>query len=349
VGPNPYVIEPHWADWKLVLEMFVAGVAAGTFLFIALANFASDRIFRTRTVRTERTDRTVRTDRTSVVVDEDVEVAARAGLVPFPLMLLVGLLLVVDLGEPFRFLNIVFRSPGAAERGPLPIMFNLNSPMNWGTYIIMVFGLFATVAFLDALWHRRTFRGLSIVETLSHNPIWLAIGAFFALATGAYSGVLVNVTSQNVWGDTILLGAAYVAFSALSGMAVAAIIADRMGARRTAAAVQNALFWFAAICGVIVLLIVLNLALVGRAFPLIADLEFLVAPVFWIGVVGLAILYPLLTYWRGGPVRVRRSGTTTLAVAGYDLGRLAIVGAGVLIGVLAFRYVLLYSAAAAVH
>jgi hypothetical protein len=217
VGPNPYVIEPHWADWKLVLEMFVAGVAAGTFLFIALANFASDRIFRTRTVRTERTDRTVRTDRTSVVVDEDVEVAARAGLVPFPLMLLVGLLLVVDLGEPFRFLNIVFRSPGAAERGPLPIMFNLNSPMNWGTYIIMVFGLFATVAFLDALWHRRTFRGLSIVETLSHNPIWLAIGAFFALATGAYSGVLVNVTSQNVWGDTILLGAAYVAFSALSG------------------------------------------------------------------------------------------------------------------------------------
>jgi hypothetical protein len=48
-------------------------------------------------------------------------------------------------------------------------------------------------------------------------------------------------------------------------------------------------------------------------------------------------------------VRVRRSGTTTLAVAGYDLGRLAIVGAGVLIGVLAFRYVLLYSAAAAVH
>jgi formate-dependent nitrite reductase membrane component NrfD len=94
---------------------------------------------------------------------------------------------------------------------------------------------------------------------------------------------------------------------------------------------------------------VLNLALVGRAFPLIADLEFLVAPVFWIGVVGLAILYPLLTYWRGGPVRVRRSGTTTLAVAGYDLGRLAIVGAGVLIGVLAFRYVLLYSAAAAVH
>lgn len=327
--PNPYVLEPHWANWMLVVEMFVAGVAAGTFLFIALANLASDR------------NRTV--------VNEDQEVAARAGFVPLPLMLLVGILLVVDLGEPGRFLNIVFRSPGAPERGPLPIMFNGNSPMNWGTWVIIVFGLFATVAFLDALWHRRMFRGLSLVETLSHHPVWLAIGAAFALGTGAYSGVLLNVTSQNVWGDTVLIGAAYVAFSALSGMAVAAIIADRMGARRTAFAVQNALFWFAAVCGVIVLLLVLNLALVGRAFPLVADVDQLVAPIFWLGVVGLAILYPLLTYWRGGPIRVKRTGATTLAVAGYDLGRLAFVGVGVLVGVLAFRYVLLYSALAALQ
>lgn len=340
--PNPYVLEPHWANWMLVVEMFVAGVAAGTFLFIALANLATDR-----TIRSIGTDRRTRTDR--AVVNEDVEVAARAGFVPLPLMVLVGILLIVDLGEPFRFLNIVFRSPGAAERGPLPLMFNGNSPMNWGTWVIIIFGLFATVAFLDALWHRRTFRGISLIETLSHNPIWLAVGGVFALATGAYSGVLLNVTSQNVWGDTALVGAAYVAFSALSGMAVAAIIADRMGARRTASAVQNALFWFAAICGVIVLLLVINLALVGRAFPLVADLDQLVAPIFWLGVVGLAILYPLLTYWRGGPVRVRRSGTTTLAVAGYDLGRLAFVGVGVLIGVLAFRYALLYSALAAVQ
>lgn len=326
--PNPYVIEPHWANWMLVLEMFVAGVAAGTFLFIALANLA--------------------TDRSKVSATEDQDVAARAGFVPLPLMLLVGLLLVVDLGQPLRFLNIVVRSPLAPERGPLPLMFNSNSPMNWGTWVIIVFGLFVTVAFLDALWHRRVFRGVSLVEALSHNPIWLAVGAIFALATGAYSGVLLNVTSQNVWGDTFLMGGLYVAFSALSGMAVAAIVADRAGARRTAAAVQNALFWFAAVAGVLLLLFVVNLAVAGRVTLLLADLDLLVAPAFWIGVVGLAILYPLVTYWRGGPVRVKRTGSTTLAVAGYDLGRLAIVGAGVLLGVLAFRYVLLFSALAAV-
>lgn len=327
--PNEYVIEPHWANWMLVLEMFVAGIAAGTFLFIALANLTPGR--------------------NRAVVAEDQEVAARAGFVPLPLMILVGILLVVDLGEPQRFLNIVFRSPAAPERGPLPLMFNPNSPMNWGTWIIIIFGAFATVAFLDALWHRRTFRRISLVETVSHNPIYLIVGTFFALATAAYSGVLLNVTSQNVWGDSFLMGALYVAFSALSGMAVAAIIADRAGTRRTASAVQNALFWFAAVSGVLVLLFVINLAVAGRVTPMLTELEFLVAPLFWIGVVGLAIAYPLLAYWRGGPVRVRRSGTTTLAVAGYDLGRLAMVGAGVLLGVLAFRYVMLYSALAATH
>jgi formate-dependent nitrite reductase membrane component NrfD len=327
--PNPYVIEPHWANWMLVLEMFVAGVAAGTYVFIALANLAADR--------------------TRPVANEDQEVAARAGFVPLPLMLVVGALLIVDLGEPLRFLNLIIRSPEAAERGPSPLMFNGNSPMNWGTYVIIIFGLFATVAFLDALWHRRTFRGLSLVEALSHNPVWVAIGAFFALATGAYSGVLINVTSQNVWADSFLVGALYVAFSALSGMAVAAIVADRSRARRTAAAVQNALVWFAGLSGILLLLFVLNLALVGRAGPLVAELDQLVAPVFWVGVVGLAIAYPLLAYWRGGPTRVRSGGGTTLEVAGYDAGRLAMVGAGVLLGVLAFRYAILFSALAATH
>lgn len=325
--PNPYVLEPHWANWMLVIEMFVAGIAAGAYLFIALANLSPDR--------------------NRAVVAEDQEVGARVGFIPLPMMVLVGILLIVDLGQPLRFMNLIFRSPAAPERGPLPTMFNPNSPMNWGTWVIIIFGLFATVAFLDALWHRRTWRGLSLVETLSHNPIWLAVGAFFALATGAYSGILLNVTSQNVWGDSFLMGALYVAFSALSGMAVAAIVADQAGSRRTASAVQTALVWFAAIAGILTLLFVVNLAVAGRVTPMLTELEFLVAPIFWIGVVGLAILYPLLTYWRGGPVRVRRSGTTTLAVAGYDLGRLALVGTGVLLGVLAFRYVILYSALAA--
>ncbi|MGH2499836.1 MAG: NrfD/PsrC family molybdoenzyme membrane anchor subunit [Candidatus Limnocylindria bacterium] len=308
---NEYLIEPHWANWMLVLEMFAAGVAAGTFLFIALANLAGGK---------------------GRAGTEDREVAARLGFVPLPLMLVVAILLVVDLGQPFRFLNLVVRSPIAEERGPSPIMFNLNSPMNWGTAVIVVFGLFTLVAFLDALFHTGRWR-LALSEALSHNPVWLAIGAFFALATGAYSGVLINVTSQNVWGDTFLLGALFAAFSALSGMAVAAIATDRMRAPRTAGAVRSGLIGFAAICGLLLALLVINLLAVGRASPLIGTMRELVAPVFWIGVVGAAILAPIVL------LLLRRRPAT----------RLAVVGVVVLAGVLAFRYSMLYSALAAVE
>lgn len=330
--PNTYVIEPHWANWMLVLEMFVAGLAAGTFFVIALMNFSAAK---------------------GADGAEDREVAARLGFLPLPLMLVVAVLLIVDLGEPGRFLNIIFRSAAAPERGPSPLMFNENSPMTWGTYVIAIFGALTLIPFLDALLHtRRLDRKGSLgglVEQLAHSPIGMAVCATFALAVGTYSGILLNVTSQNVWGDTILLGALYMVFSALSGAAVAAIVADRWRFPRSAAAIRQLLVSTAAIAGLLVLILVLNLAVVGRATPLIADLDALVAPVFWLGVVGLAIAYPLLTLWRGGTARVKRSGTSATVVAGYDIGRLAMVGAGVLLGVLAFRYVLLYSALAALH
>ncbi|HET8568366.1 MAG TPA: NrfD/PsrC family molybdoenzyme membrane anchor subunit [Candidatus Limnocylindria bacterium] len=328
---NPYVLEPHWANWMLTLEMFVAGVAAGTFFLIALMNAASAP---------------------GRAGAEDREVAARLGFIPMPLMLVVAILLIADLGEPGRFMNIIFRSPIAEERGPGIFMFNPNSPMTWGTYVIALFGLLTLVPFADALLHTgRLGREpvaadrRRILETVAHHPIGMAFCALVALAVGTYSGVLLNVTSQNVWGDTILLGAMYMVFSALSGAAVAAIVADRLGYARTASAVRSLLVWFAAISGLLLLVFLVNLAAVGRASPLVADLDQLVAPIFWIGVVGLAILYPLLALWRRGPVVTR--GGRSLAVAGLDLGRLAVVGTGVLIGVLAFRYVLLYSALAA--
>lgn len=330
--PNTYVLEPHWANWMLVLEMFVAGLAAGTFFVIALMNFSAAK---------------------GADGAEDREVAARLGFLPLPLMVVVAILLIVDLGEPGRFMNIIFRSAAAPERGPSPLMFNGNSPMAWGTYVITIFGALTLIPFLDALLHTgRLGRngGLgALTERFAHSPIGMAVCALVALAVGTYSGILLNVTSQNVWGDTILLGAMYMVFSALSGAAVAAIVADRWSFPRTAAAVRQLLVWTAAIAGVLLLILVVNLAIVGRATPLIADLDALVAPVFWLGVVGLAIAYPLLTLWRGSPVRVKRSGASTAVVAGYDVGRLAVVGAGVLLGVLAFRYVLLFSALAAIH
>ncbi len=307
-----YLSEPHWANWVLTLEMFVAGVAAGTFFFIALANIVGNA--------------------------EDREVAARLGFLPAPLMLLAAILLTLDLGQPGRFLNLVFTSPAATER-PGPFMLNPNSPMNYGTYVILVFGLLTVIPFLDALRHTgRLPAGAEIVEAVAHNKLGMVVCALFALATGSYSGILLNVTNQPVWSDTYIQGGLYVVFSALGGFAAAAIAADRMRARETAGAVRTGLAGIAVIAAILVAIFVGNLVALGAAQPLIGAMTALVAPAFWIGAVGLAIVYPIVVVATGARLQVARVNASSLAV----------VGTLVLLGVLAFRWSVLHSALAAV-
>jgi hypothetical protein len=341
-----YVLEPEWAVWLVVLEMFIAGLAAGTYLVIAFLNFSAGR---------------------GSAGDEDRELAARLGLLPAPLMAITALLLILDLGQQLRFGNLILRSPFAPERGPLPFMFNPNSPMSWASWLLPLFGLATAIVFVDGLLHSGVIRtqrgerrgGLAAFEPLAHNPVILAIGSVLAVSIAAYSGVMISVTNQPIWSDTILLGGLFVAFSALSGMAAAAIVADRLRAAGTAGAVRTGLVSYAAITGVLLAVFVIWIAVSGNAAHLIAGVEtgpvfVLTGPVFWIGVVGLAILYPIVVLGGGlrlaGRTRTTGTGTAGRAVLGnLALDRLAVVGAGVLLGALAFRYAILYSALAALH
>jgi hypothetical protein len=211
--------------------------------------------------------------------------------------------------------------------------------MNYGTYVILVFGLLTVIPFLDALRHTGLLpMGGRVVEALAHNPVGMFICAVFALATGSYSGVLLNTTNQPVWSETYLQGALYVAFSALGGFAAAGIAADRMGTRETAGAVRTGLMGITLVAGVLVALLVGNLVALGSAQPLIGALTAFVAPAFWVGAVGLAILYPLVVTATGARLRLANVNVTSLAA----------VGALALLGVFAFRWSILHSALAAV-
>ncbi|HEY8655416.1 MAG TPA: NrfD/PsrC family molybdoenzyme membrane anchor subunit [Candidatus Limnocylindria bacterium] len=304
--PGTYVLNPEW-EWPIMLALFIAGLASGTYAAMGLIHFAGDR--------------------------GDQAVAHRIAFVPLPLMAIVPLFLIFDLGQPGRFLNLIFRSSAAPERGPSPIMFNANSPMNWGSLAIIIFSGFALVAFVDALHHSGRLR-LPWLEGIAHNVPFLVLGELTALVVSGYSGVLLNVTNQGVWSDTFLVGALFIVFSELSGLAVAAIVSDRMGATRTSAALRTALFGAAAVSTVLLVIFLVSLASDGAALrALIASL--LVGPVFWIGVVGAALLVPLV-------LLVPRARA-------LPSGRLAMVGVVVLLGVLAFRYAMFYSAIAFVQ
>lgn len=298
--PQTYVLSPGW-EWLIMLALFAAGVASGTYSVMELMQWGGDK--------------------------GDRPVIDRMGLVPMPLMLLTPILLTLDLGQPGRFLNLLFTSAGATER-PGPLMFNPNSPMSWGSWAMLVFAPFTLVAFLESLQRTRGAR-IPLVGALSRNPVWLAIGGLLALVTSAYSGVLINVTNQGVWSDTYLVGGLFIAFSELSGMAVAAIVAGRLRAGRTASGVRTGLFGTAAVSAVLLALLLGNLVAIGSWRALAASL--LVGPVFWIGAVGAAVVLPL--------VAVRQSWWP-----GFD--RLVVLGVVVLAGVLAFRYAMFFSAIA---
>ena len=108
--PTKYVLPPEW-EWPITIALFIAGIASGTYAAMGLIHFAGDK--------------------------NDQPVAYRLGFIPLPLMLVVPLLLIIDLGQPGRFLNLLIKSPAAAERGG-PLMFNSNSPMNWGSWAMVI-------------------------------------------------------------------------------------------------------------------------------------------------------------------------------------------------------------------
>ncbi|HYU02550.1 MAG TPA: NrfD/PsrC family molybdoenzyme membrane anchor subunit [Jatrophihabitantaceae bacterium] len=300
--PTKYVLPPEW-EWPITIALFIAGIASGAYAAMGLIHFAGDK--------------------------RDQAVAYRLGFIPLPLMLIVPLLLIVDLGQPGRFGNLLFTNPAAAER-PGPLMFNPNSPMNWGSWAMVIFGLFAAVAFADALHHSGRIR-FGWLEPISHNIVVLAIGELLALVVSGYSGVLLNVTNQGVWSDTWLMGALFICFSELSGMAAALIVSDRMGATRTSAAMRTALFYSAAVSAIVLVFFLGSMAAQqdGSLAALVASLHEFVGPVFWIGAVGLALLVPLLAL---APRRM------------LPLANASLVGLLVLVGVLAFRYAMFFSA-----
>jgi formate-dependent nitrite reductase membrane component NrfD len=302
--PDTYVLPPGW-EWPITIALFLAGVAAGTYSVMGLMHWAGDK--------------------------RDAPVIHRLGFIPMPIMIIVPLLLIYDLGQWDRFLNLLIKSPAATER-PGPLMFNPNSPMNWGSWAMVIFAAFTVLAFADSLHHSGRLR-LGWLEGISHNAVVLAIGELLALVVSGYSGVLLSVTNQGVWSDTFLMGGLFICFSELSGMAVAAIVSDRWGNAATAAAVRRAFFGFAAVSAVVLVIFLVGLATQqdGSLTALVASLHELVAPAFWIGAVGLALVVPLLALAPRPILRVPN-------------GSLALIGVLVLVGVLAFRYAMFFSA-----
>lgn len=161
------VIKPAVWTWEIPVYFWTGGIAAGASFAALACDLAGDR-------RSARVCRAV----------------ALGGLAPSPV------LLIMDLGRPARFLNML--------RIVKP-----RSPMNTGAWALSIFGALGTGAVAaDGLGAPRTGRALGAANAV--------VGGYL----GSYTGVLLASTAVPLWARSrLFLGPIFVATAAATGAA----------------------------------------------------------------------------------------------------------------------------------
>ena len=290
---------PHWAWYYIALYFFIAGTAAGAYFIGSM-----EELFGGKKQR---------------------EISRAAYYITFPLLLLVPIPLIADLGQPGRFWHLFFY-----VNDGVPYI-NLQSPMSVGSWGLLVFSGCALLSFLDNLVAEKRIKFAPFAHLYSHIPrkIYALFGTITGLFIAGYTGVLLNVTALPLWAATSpLLGPLFIVSGASTG---AAAIALFMVWRKTDTDYAfKKLERFDRVIMMAELLMITGIfVLAGKYAAPLFSLPFLF--LFWGGVVVAGILVPL---WLTR--NARRSGTDSgpvitasiLALMGGVLLRICLLQAG---------------------
>lgn len=293
---------PHWG-WYVVLYFFLGGLSGGCYFIASLLALLGDA-----------------RDRPAI----------RLGyLIAFPLVVICGILLIIDLGMPFRFWHMLIQS----EQVPA-LMFKPWSPISVGSWVLMAFSFFAFVSFVGSLVEAGRIRQPLLVRIdaqareapRSLAVLWGVLGAFFGFFLAGYTGVLVTASGEAVWHNAQLLGALFLTSAASTSYALLLVVLLRRGASHTdptLVKLARADRW--AIALEILILTVMLVGLGGLARPFVTG-GFGV--VFWIGVVVIGLIAPLVLHRRShgsGDARRNVKLAATCVLVGGLLLRFVIV------------------------
>jgi len=264
---------PHWT-WFIIPYFFIGGLAGGAYFLAAILEWfgrADDR----------------------PVVRTGYEVAAIGALVS-------GLLLTFDLGKPLRFWHMLFQS----EKLPA-LAFKSWSPISFGAWGLMLFGLFAVLSALGARAEEGRLRNPvlravgSAVQGRTAAKLVAAVGGLCGFFVAGYTGVLLAVTNRPIWADSPWLGALFVASGASTGAATLILLAPGRGAS------MRSLTWlsdfdFRALVVELLILVafLISLGSVNRVWVSVWGLLLVV------GVIGAGIVAPLRLH--ANPARAAR-------------------------------------------
>jgi formate-dependent nitrite reductase membrane component NrfD len=280
---------PHWR-WLIVFYFFIGGLAGGCYFLAVLIDLfgrASDRPL------------------------------ARLGYrIAFPAVIVCGILLIVDLGRPERFWHMLLQSETWRP------MFKSYSPMSFGSWGLLLFGVFASLSFLATLRPEGRRAGLARLRPPHLLGTLVAVlGGLSGFFLASYTGVLLAVTNRPIWADTTLLGLVFVISSASTSIALLLLLGSGrvflIGGLR---ALQR--FDVAVLVLELLALVALVVSLGSLAEVWLNRWGLLLA----LGVVGAGIVLPLLLQLRahtptGGAARM----AALLVLAGGFLLRVVIV------------------------
>ena len=253
-------------DWGLpvAIDLFAAGMGAAAFMVAVMADLAGSKKF------------------TSIRLTGAI-------IAPWPAILGV-LLLVVDLGRPLRFWEMILKRGEGLSITPPYIMFNPGSAMSWGTWILTLFVIISLIYLIVSIIAIPFSWGEIATKTIG------IIGLPFALLVTTYTGVLISATSNALWSN-YLLPFVFVSSAVVTG--IAAIVCILAILKMLKLVEEDFIPGLEKLNGVMILVLLASLVLfiiLGIMQPqmltLIATVN--VGILFWLFAVILGILIPLM-------------------------------------------------------
>jgi formate-dependent nitrite reductase membrane component NrfD len=190
-----FAAPPGW-EWWILGYFFFAGLSGGTYAIGTLMRFAG--------------------------TPADQRVARLAFIVSFLALLPCPIFLILDLGQPLLFLNMLIDMSNGG------LAFKPESPMSVGAWGLLFFGLFSFVSFLGALAEMGTLRALEPLMRFFRGTletVWNIVGTALGFFISGYTGVLLAVSNQPVWSDGWPLGGVFLASSLTGAVALLLLLA----------------------------------------------------------------------------------------------------------------------------
>jgi polysulfide reductase chain C len=257
----------NWG-FPVALDLFLAGMGAGAFMLAVMAQLANDKKYRAINI-------------------------TGALIAPWPAILGVALL-VIDLGKPFRFWEMILRRVGPTKLAPEIFMFNPLSTMSIGTWLMTAFVIGSLVYLvvvtctIPASWGKIA-RGVTGIVLL---PI--------ALGVTIYTGVLIAATANPLWNNAVL-PMVFVASAMASGIALVVFLVALFQIVKTKFEKDSAVPSLVKATGGIlafqlvamVIYMVIGVKADAGAMKALLSITSGYGILWWVGIVGLGLIVPL--------------------------------------------------------